>query len=97
MTKQEAIELENKCDELMTKYLEEPCVVSMSLSGRLKVSFGENYITLDRKSRIAAYIQYYGYYEDLLSLIDKAFHCVDENEELFNNLTWSYEHLNEIK
>ena len=49
MTKQQAIELENKCDELMTKYLEEPCVVSMSLSGRLKVSFGENYITLDRK------------------------------------------------
>ena len=97
MTKQEAIELENRCDELMSQYLEEKCNVYMTLSGMLKVVFGDNYITLDQSIDMAAYIQYHGHYEDLVSLINLAFRCVNENKAIFDELVWSYEHLSEIK
>ena len=59
MTKQEAIELENKCDELMSKYLQEECTVSMALTGKLKIEFGSNYLTLDADKKVASYVKYH--------------------------------------
>ena len=96
MTKQEALEIENKCDELMSKYIKEPCNMSMALSGRLKVSFGENYITLDKEYEGADYIKYYGFYEDLGCIIESVGVCIKENKELFERLIWSYNHCKEL-
>ena len=39
MTKQEAIELENRCDKLMSAYLNTECSVALSLGGKFKVLF----------------------------------------------------------
>ena len=96
MTKQEAIELEKKCDELMSEYLNEDCNVSMALSGRFKVSFGDNYITLTKDISTASYVKFHGYYSDLEEHISSVIKCIKENIDIFNELIWSYEHLNEI-
>lgn len=96
MTKQEAIELEKKCDKLMSEYLKEDCSVSMALSGRLKVQFGDNYITLTEDST-ASYVKFYGGYSDLENYIQSIIKCVEENEDVFNELMWSYKHISEIK
>lgn len=97
MTKQEAIELENKCDKLMSEYLDNDCNVSMALSGRFKISFGENYITLGKNNKSASYVKFHGYYSDLEEHIDSVIKCIDENKDVFDRLIWSYEHLSEIK
>lgn len=97
MTKQEAIELENQCDKLMSEYLDKNCSVSMALSGRFKVSFGESYITLSKDNQSASYVKFHGYYSDLAEHIDSVIRCIDENKDVFDRLIWSYEHLNEMK
>ena len=97
MTKQEAIELENKCDKLMSEYLKENCTISMALTGKLKVEFDGNYITLDKKLGETCYVKYQGYYEDLTDIINKAFFCVEDNEDMFDKLIWSYEHIRELE
>jgi hypothetical protein len=97
MTKQEAIELENKCDELMSKYLQEECTMSMALTGKLKVGFGSNYFTLDMDEKVASYVKYHGYYDMLEFYIESAIKCVDENKDIFKELLWSYEYITELE
>lgn len=97
MTKQEAIELETKCDELMSEYLGNTCCVSMAFSGRLKVSFGDYYITLSKDNMTASYIKFHGYYSDLEEHIDSIIRCINENKDVFDKLIWSYEHINELE
>lgn len=96
MTKKEAIELENKCDELMSEYLDEDCSVSMALSGRFKVKFDDNYITLTKDISTVSYVKFHGYYSDLEEHINSAIKCIKENIDVFNKLIWSYEHISEI-
>lgn len=97
MTKQEAIELENKCDKLMSKYLQEECTVSMALTGKLKIEFGSNYFTLDMDEKVASYVKYCGCYDMLEWYIESAINCVDENKDIFRELLWSYEHITELE
>lgn len=96
MIKQEAIELENKCDKLMSEYLNEDCTVSMAFSGRFKVQFGDNYITLTKDISTASYVKFHGYYSDLEEYINSVIKCIKENTDIFNELIWSYEHMSEI-
>lgn len=96
MTKQEAIELENKCDKLMSEYLNEDCTVSMALSGRFKVKFDDDYITLTKDISTASYVKFHGYYSDLEEHINSIIKCIKENIDTFNELIWSYEHISEI-
>ena len=97
MTIDEAIELENKCDELMSKAIGEECSVSMAMIGRLKVNFGENYFSLDKNFKDASYIKYHGFYSDLLSHIANACMCVADNKELFDKLVWSYNNRSDLE
>ncbi len=97
MTKREAIELENKCDKLMSKYLDYDCRVSMALSGRFKVYFGDNYITLGKDNKSASYVKFNGCYSDLNEYVDAIVRCIDENKDIFDELIWSYEHFSKIK
>lgn len=97
MTNIEAIELENKCDELMTKAIGEECSISMAMTGRLKVNFGDNYISLTKDFRGASYVKFHGYYVDLSDYITNACMCIADNKELFDKLIWSYENRNELE
>lgn len=98
MTKQEAIELEERCDKLMSEYLDQDCCVSLALTGRLKVLFGDgDYITLSKDNKSASYINFQGYYSDLEDYIDEIVRCIDENVDVFYRLIWSYENLTELE
>lgn len=97
MTTQEAIELEERCDSLMSEYLKEDCTVSMALSNRFKISFDSNYITLSKTLDGAYYVRYVGFYNDLAEYINSAIKCVKDNKEVFDKLIWSYEHMTELE
>lgn len=97
MTRKEALELENKCDKLMAEYIKEGCCVSLALTGKLKIEFDDNYITLNRKRREVDYINYIGYYDDLIEIVNQAFNCIEDYEDDFNKLIWSYEHITELE
>lgn len=97
MTKQEALELENKCDTLMSKYLHTSCVVSLALTGRFKVSFEANYIILEKDNKTVSYIKFHGEYSELEEYINSIIKCIEDNKEVFDKLIWSYEHMNEIE
>lgn len=98
MTKEEAINLENRCDKVMSGYLGECCTVSMSLNGKLKIEFGYGeFITFDIGNNKVIYVSYSGYYSDLLELIPKITECVNENRDIFEKLIWSYGHRRELE
>lgn len=98
MTKQEAMELENICDKLMSYYLKKECSMSLSLSGKLKVEFEDgDFINLNTKSGNVDYISFYGFYSDLLECIEKIQLCLKENKGIFDKLVWSYEHASELE
>lgn len=90
MTSQEAIELEAKCDRLMTEYTGEKCTVCMSLVGHLKIVFEENYILIDEKSGSVLYIRFNGYYQELCAIIKDVQRCFRENKSDFDQLIVSY-------
>ena len=97
MTKLEALELEKKCDELMSSYLHTECSVSMALTGELKVDFCGTYITLTKDYKDASYINFVGFYFDLKDCIDAIVRCVDANRALFDELMWSYENIRSLE
>lgn len=90
MTKQEAIELETKCDEIVSEYLNEKCTVSMALTGRLKVNFGDNYFSFEKDMNTVNYVMFHGFYSDLENCINTIRKCFRDNKKLFKNLLCSY-------
>lgn len=90
MTNQEAIELEAKCDRLMTEYTGEKCTVCLSLVGHLKIVFEENYILIDEKSGSVLYVRLHGYYQELCAIIENALRCFSEHRADFDKLIVSY-------
>lgn len=98
MTKEEAIKLEERCDELMSRCLDRSCMVSLALSGKFKIAFDDgDYITWDMDCNDASYIQYHGSYDTLVWMIEDIREIIDDNRDIFNNLIWSYEHRRELE
>lgn len=98
MTKEEAMRLENRCDKIMSGYLGHSCTVSLALSGKLKIEFNDgDYVTWNMTHNDVYYINYSGFYDDLLELIRKIKECIEDNFDIFNNLLWSYDHRNELE
>ena len=97
MTKLESLELEKKCDKLMSEYLHTECTVTMALTGKLKVEFNGDYITLTKDYNTASYVSFTGFYNDLRNCVDAIVRCVDANRTLFDELMWSYEHISSLE
>lgn len=98
MTKAEAIKLEERCDKIMSGYLGRSCVVSMALSGKLKVEFDDgDYITWNVANNHVDYINYVGFYSYLEDDINNIQGCISENYDTFKDLIWSYEHRGELE
>ena len=94
MTKQEAINLERKCEKLLSDALRKQCTVSMVLTGNLKVEFGENYITISKHDlHTPDYMNFHGFYDDLTEVISKIQKVFSENKDKFKLLLESY-HMN---
>lgn len=98
MTKQEACRIEETCDALMSRYLKTECEVSMALTGKLKISFDGNYITVNRMGDELSidYVRYVGFMDNLQDDIDRAFSCLREHANTFDTLMWSYDHRGEL-
>ena len=100
MTKQEARDLETLCDALIQKALDDDTAhMSMNLTGRLKVVFGNGYdgMSIDRDFSRITYVSWSGDLDDLLDYRDKFLKCVNDRKDLFKKLKWSYEHIDELE
>lgn len=98
MTKQEALDLEKRCDEYIQEALD--CVLaetSRTLIGRLKISYMGAYITLADDFESVDYVRYHGYFRDLQSDVEAILNCVRTHKEDFQNLMWSYDRRNELE
>lgn len=98
MTKKEAEVLENRGDKIMSGYLGKECIVSMALTGKLKIEFNDgDYITWNMTQNVPDYVSYTGCYVDLLEIFDKIKECIDQNRDIFELLMWSYTHRRELE
>ena len=97
MTKQEAIDLETLCEAYLKEEFNCDLNISMNLTGRLKLEYDDNFIVIDKDFSRITYINYTGNYEDLIDDCNKFIKCVNEYKERFQQLVWSYEHINELE
>ena len=98
MTKKEALELETKCDTLISEATGHDCSVSQALGGNLRIQFGENNISINKYDLdTPEWVHYIGDYGDLQSFIISVRVAIRENKELFEKLMWSYANIRELE
>ena len=98
MTKKEALELETKCDNLLSEATGYDCSVSQALGGNLRIQFGENNISISKYDLfMPEWVHYIGDYGDLQSFIILAQVAIRKNKELFEKLMWSYTNVRELE
>ena len=98
MTKKEALELEIKCDNLLSENTGFSCSVSQALGGNLRIQFGENNIAISKYDLDAPeWVHYIGDYYELQSFVDSVRVAIRKNKELFEKLMWSYANVRELE
>ena len=98
MTKKEALELEIKCDNLLSENTGFSCSVSQALGGNLRIQFGENNITINKYDLdTPEWVYYIGDYGDLQSFIISVRVAIRKNKGLFEKLMWSYRNVRELE
>ena len=98
MTKKEALELESKCDNLLSEATGCDCSVSQALGGNLRIQFGENNITISKYDLdTPEWVRYMGDYYELQSFVDSVRVAIRKNKELFEKLMWSYGNVRELE
>lgn len=96
-TKKEAIDLQNKLDNILTEKLGIKTEISMSLSSRIKISWDKFYINLNREDISLYSIDYGGNYDDLLDICKKIKEVLLENSENINLLLESYGNISKLQ
>ena len=98
MTKKEALKLETKCDNLISKATGYECSVSQALGGNLRIQFGENNISISKYDLdTPEWVHYIGDYSELQSFIGAIRVTIRKNKELFEKLMWSYANIRELE
>lgn len=98
MTKKEALELEIKCDNLLSEATGHDCSVSQALGGNLRIQFGENNISLSKYDLdTPEWVHYMGDYYELQSFVDSVRVAIRKNKGLFEKLMWSYTNVRELE
>ena len=98
MTKKEALELERKCDNLLSEATGYTCTVSQALGGNLRILFGENNISLSKHDLdTPEWAHYIGDYGELQSFISSVCVVIRNNKEIFKKLMWSYANIRELE
>ena len=91
MTKKYALELETKCDNLLSEATGYTCTVSQALGGNLRIQFGENNISISKYDLdTPEWVHYIGDYGDLNSFISSVQVAIRKNKRLFEKLMRSY-------
>ena len=97
MTLNEAIALQSECEK-MFPFLENP-EISMALTGKLKLTWNDGFVTFDVYDGAVIYVNYIGYkddFEDICERIEEVVMHTDNNIKL-HNLLWSYENRRELE
>ena len=98
MTKKEALELETKCDNLLSESTGYTCTVSQALGGNLRIQFRENNISINKYDLdTPEWVHYIGDYGDLQSFIISVRVAIRKNKGLFEKLMWSYTNVRELE
>lgn len=91
MTKQEAIDLETKIDDIFSKATGKICQCSMALTGAFSVSFGENFVNINKYDlQSPDWVHYIGDYDELMDYISAIQKTIRENSEDVKLLLESY-------
>jgi hypothetical protein len=70
--------------------------MSMALTGRLKVSFDNNFITFDKDNEVH-YIKFMGFKSELDEIIEQIKTVLEKHKAEFEKLLWSYENITQLK
>ena len=98
MTKRVALEIEIKCDNLLSEATGYVCMVSQALGGNLRIQFGENNISINKYDLdTPEWVHYIGDYGELQSFISSVQVVIQENKELFEKLMRSYTNVKELE
>lgn len=89
INKKEAAELESTCAGYLKKALERGDVyISTNLSGRLCITYANNYMSVDDSFTAIYNVNYRGYYHDLEVDVSAILECICEHEDDFRLLLW---------
>ena len=104
MTKNDAIALEELCEDRFSERFGQQVKISMGLLGRLNASFPEGYITFDYKSGDIIWFRYNCFLRNVfIDNFDKYCQTINEicatpdYKKDLETLAWVYEHHNELK
>lgn len=92
MTKNEALGIQTRCENILSNKLGFRCELCMALNGRLQVRFDSYFINISSELDHIHYISFSGYYDELVDYCEDILSCVEQNRELFEKLIWSYDH-----
>ena len=94
MTKQEALDLEAKIDDIFSKATGRECSCSMTLLGSFSVSFGRSFVNISKYDlQSPDWVKYDGDYDELMDCISAIQKTIRENMEDVKLLLDSY-HMN---
>ena len=97
MTHKEAMELESYCDELISSAIGIDTTVSYSISGYFKIGLdGDGWICVNQDGGIG-YLKFSGFKSDFDEYCNKITETIKQNHDTFEQLKWSYEHINELE
>ena len=98
MTKKEALELETKCDNLLSENTGFSCSVSQALGGNLRIQFGENNITINKYDLdTPEWVHYSGNDGELQSFISSVRVAIRKDKGVFARLMCSYPNVRELE
>lgn len=103
MTKNEALELEKKCEgyinDITNSYFQvddTKCKIGLTLSNCLRVYIGDNYFCFDTDYSSVKWFYYEGYWSDAEDYKNVIMFALRKNSEDFDQLIWSYNHRSEL-
>ena len=96
MTKLEAEALEALIDSKFTEAVGEKCYVSLTLTNKLRIQFGDNSICFDKLLTSISWVEFTGFYSDLQDVIEHCTKCICDNKGSIAKLLWSYDHRSEL-
>ena len=89
MTQQEAIELEKSIEKSISDILKEDTMVSMTLSGKFKVTFNNNSFVFNSNNNVF-WLNYCGSFDSLGRNIKLIKSYLVSNKKNIKKLMWSY-------
>ena len=97
MNRNELVALELTCEKILSDVTKINCIISIVLSGNLKIQFGSSYITISKQDmHTPVWINYRGDYEELQQFILDVQQTIKEHEDEFNLLRSAYAHFYEL-